>query len=206
MKTWVSVLTAAVVLIGVACVNLYIPFIKFDGDNAGTFISALGVLVTALVGWQIYNAIEMRTVIREHDRLSHQLTQSSNLLADQDRRNIELTEAFHCVHVADLHNIDSITHQTARYIALMRASLHFIRANVPSDYATFASVRNDLTRILERIGQIDTSARSQFNNFRETYDNIYNEIITALNRRISEFSELRQFINETHARRVMLHE
>lgn len=203
---WAITFALVAIILSVIAIATRYPRADLSIDYMGVIVGILSLLVAALLGWQVFNAIEMRTVIKEHDRLSHQLTLYTNILANQDRRNIELIEAFHCAHVADMYNTDSVSYQTARYIALMRACLHFIRANVPIDYATFVSVRNNLGTILERIEQFDASTRTQFNNFRETYDNIYNEIIIELDRQISELNDLKHFIDEIHERRVLLHQ
>ena len=73
MKTWISILTAAVVLLGIGYLNLYCSEMKFNSDSAGVIISALGVLVTALVGWQIYSLIDLKQIRQEHDGLREEV-------------------------------------------------------------------------------------------------------------------------------------
>lgn len=73
MKYWVGTLTFVVVLLGIGYLNLYCNKMSFDGDSAGVIISALGVLVTALIGWQVFNAIEMRGIIDRVNNVKSEL-------------------------------------------------------------------------------------------------------------------------------------
>lgn len=200
MKTWVSVLTAAVVLIGVACVNLYVPFIKFDGDNAGTFISALGVLVTALVGWQIYNAIEMRSIIKEYDDLKRKFEESNEALRIQDERNLSLMKAFYCRNIATSH-----PNNTIRYIAALIAIKHFIDADAAPNYPPFRNLIGFLNRILHDIERDSAEHIEQFNRRETTCENIYEEIIGTINNRTNELREIAQQIRNIRRNRIRIH-
>lgn len=73
MKYWIGALTFAVVLLGIGYLNLYCCKMEFDGNSAGIIISALGVLVTALIGWQVYNAVEMKGIIDKVDKVKSEL-------------------------------------------------------------------------------------------------------------------------------------
>lgn len=79
MKYWVSVLTFVVIFLGIGYLNLYCCQMKFNDNSAGVIISALGVLVTALIGWQVYNAIEMRGVI---DRVNNVKSELNDIAAE----------------------------------------------------------------------------------------------------------------------------
>lgn len=88
MKYWVGILTFAVILLGIGYLNLYCNKMSFDGDSAGVIISALSVLVTALVGWQVFNAIEMRSTIDKVDKIKSEL----DSLASEHRHKISRLE------------------------------------------------------------------------------------------------------------------
>ncbi len=88
MKYWIGALTFVVILLGIGYLNLYCRKMEFDGDSAGVIISALGVLVTALVGWQVYNAIEMRGIIDKVNNVKSEL----NDIAVEHRNKISRTE------------------------------------------------------------------------------------------------------------------
>lgn len=63
MKIWVGILTLAIILLGIGYGNLYCSEMQFDGNSAGVIISAMGVLVTVLVGWQIWQTIDIKDKI-----------------------------------------------------------------------------------------------------------------------------------------------
>lgn len=83
MKYWVGFLTFLVALLGIGYLNLYCCNMEFNSNSAGVIISALGVLVTALVGWQIFNAIEMRGLIKEIDDIKEDNVQQSQHIQNQ---------------------------------------------------------------------------------------------------------------------------
>lgn len=48
--------------------------LKFGTDeSAGFFMTAMGVMVTVLVGWQVFNAVENSKTLRKLDRLENRL-------------------------------------------------------------------------------------------------------------------------------------
>lgn len=71
MKYWVGFLTFLVALLGIGYLNLYCCNMEFNSNSAGVIISALGVLVTLLVGWQIYKSIEYGLLVRRMDDMEH---------------------------------------------------------------------------------------------------------------------------------------
>lgn len=73
MRYWVSILTIAVVLLAIAFFNLYSSAMKFNDNSAGVLVSALGVMVTVLVGLQVYNAVEAKTMLNKVDKVKKAL-------------------------------------------------------------------------------------------------------------------------------------
>ena len=206
MKTWIGVLTVAVVFLGIGYLNLYCSGMKFDSGSAGVIVSALGVLVTALVGWQIYKSIEINSMLKNISKLEKEFIKSNNALAVQDIRNIELIEAFECKHQADKYDVGtSISHLTIRYYSLLLAVKHFINANMQYDYNPFRDAVNKLSEVLIHIENINPNERSQFNNRMDEYETIYDDIITAIDIRIEELRELKHIIKSNHDRRHRIH-
>lgn len=68
MKVWMLVLTIIVVietlLIGIFCFS----DLKIDGNSAGVFISALGILVTFVVAWQIWQVIDTKNIVKNYEK------------------------------------------------------------------------------------------------------------------------------------------
>lgn len=89
MKYWVGALTFVVVLLGVGYLNLYCCRMQFDGNSAGIIISALGILVTALVGWQIWQTIVSRDELKE----ARAATKSINAIEEKVNQIVPMTDA-----------------------------------------------------------------------------------------------------------------
>lgn len=68
---WVKVtlitLIAVVAVLALSVCNYYWWHFRFDGDSAGILISALAVLVTFLVAWNIWQTIDAKNSIREFE-------------------------------------------------------------------------------------------------------------------------------------------
>lgn len=64
MKAWNTGLSIIVAILLIGYINLYCNGMVFNSNSAGVLISALGVAVTILVGWQIVNAIEVNQTLK----------------------------------------------------------------------------------------------------------------------------------------------
>lgn len=93
MKIWVGILTIAIILLSIGYGNLYCSTMQFDGNNSGVLISALGVIVTLLIGWQIYNAIELNKKVSENaERLNNSFRAQSIILEALDKKHRNIIE------------------------------------------------------------------------------------------------------------------
>lgn len=96
-----------IILTGWVCYTSYCD-LYFDAENAaGIYISALGVLITFVVAWQIYNAVDMRGEIKnfksEIDSLRN-ITQEHEAKAGERLSKVEtstaiLQNAFNTPHI-----------------------------------------------------------------------------------------------------------
>ena len=140
MKFWIGALTFIVILLGIGYLNLYCCQMRFDGNSAGIIISALGVLVTALVGWQVYNVIEMRGVI---DRVNGVKSKLDNI-AIEHRDKISRTEWL----ASALHGttFDRKTFEggdTAYFKHCLTVIGNFIKSGEPLDSPPFRDMLNN---------------------------------------------------------------
>jgi len=174
MKTWIGVLTVAVVFLGIGYLNLYCSGMKFDSGSAGVIVSALGVLVTALVGWQIFNAIEMRLIIKEYDDLKNRLNESNKALILQDERNLILIEAYAKIKEAD-NEFNSFSESYKIYLQSLEL---FLKANVPIKYKPIIDIRNGLNSILNSLKHIDDiDEKRDFIQSEKLFDDLYHQIL-----------------------------
>ncbi len=86
----------------------------------------LSILVTVLIGWQVFNAIENSKTLKRMDRLQARFERSNKLLERQDKRAMDLLEAF-----AQDRKGDNETELSAKYMCYLNAIHCFIKANVP---------------------------------------------------------------------------
>ena len=69
MKWWLGILTGIVALMLAVLLAAYFNGVPYSYNTATLLISVLGVIVTALVGWQVFNAVENSKTLRKLDRL-----------------------------------------------------------------------------------------------------------------------------------------
>lgn len=192
MKTWIGILTAAVVFLGIGYLNLYCSGMKFNDNSAGVVISALGVLVTALVGWQIYNAIEMRSIIREYDKLKNQFNESNKALILQDERNLTLIEAYAKIKEADS-EFNSFSENYKIYLQSLEL---FLKANVPIKYKPIIDIKYGLKAILRSLKHVDIEERQKFLQCEKLFDDLNHQILNSLHKRQDDIKELVQMLTE----------
>lgn len=200
MKTWIGILTAAVAFLGIGYLNLYCSGMKFNDNSAGVVISALGVLVTALVGWQIYNAIEMRSIIREYDKLKRQLEESSKALKMQDEQNLTLIEAY-----AKVNNATNGSYSFANQYEMYLESLElFLKANVPLRYKTIVEINAILDMTLTSLKWGIITDKRQFVEREKNFDELYLNILSHLHRREDNIKQLSSRLTSIHDKRIAI--
>nr|WP_304651465.1 hypothetical protein [Bacteroides acidifaciens] len=140
MKYWIGALTFVVILLGIGYLNLYCRKMEFDGDSAGVIISALGVLVTALVGWQVYNAIEMRGIIDKVNNVKSEL----NDIAVEHRNKISRTEWLaSALHGTTFERATFEGGDTAYFRHCLTVIGNFIKCGEPLDSPPFRDMLNN---------------------------------------------------------------
>lgn len=200
MKTWIGVLTVAVVFLGIGYLNLYCSGIKFDNGSAGVIVSALGVLVTALVGWQIFNAMEMRSVIKNYDKLKRQLEESSKALKMQDEQNLTLIEAY-----VKVNNASNSSYSFANQYEMYLESLElFLKANVPLRYKTIIEINAILDMTLTSLKWGIITDKRQFVEREKNFDELYLNILNHLHRREDNIKQLSSRLASIHDKRIAI--
>lgn len=148
MKYWVSALTFAVVMLGIGYLNLYCCEMEFNSNSAGVIISALGVLVTALVGWQVYNAIEMKSTIARVDEVKAELDR----LATQYRDKILRLQWFaSALHGTTFERKTFEGGDTAYFMHCLDVIANFIKSGASFDSPPFKNTVDNLESTLHDI-------------------------------------------------------
>lgn len=87
VKVAIIILAVAVVFLTISVCNYYWCHYRFDGNSAGVIISALGILVTFLVGWNIYNFIDFKNKLEKLDEDQNFLGECQLKAADSIGKN-----------------------------------------------------------------------------------------------------------------------
>lgn len=64
------IVAAVVVILSIAVINLYCNGLEINSNNAGVIISSLCVVVTLILGWQIYSALDLERRIITQTRMN----------------------------------------------------------------------------------------------------------------------------------------
>lgn len=203
MRYWLSALTVAVAILGIAYYNLYCSEMKFNGNSAGVLISALGVIVTALIGWQVYNAIEMGSAVKQVNDLKDKLALQSHKLETQDKRNLCLIEAFQFR--SEVYDEVKRKKLVNRYQVALQAIRQFLRAGAPSYYIPLWGLVSDLPIFLEDIRHSHPRLRKIFNDRATDLEDLYDDIIYEIDKRIDEMGEIKKKIKQAHKTRLKIH-
>lgn len=168
-------------------------------DNRGNTESILAILVTFLVGWQIWQTIISRDELKEVNDIKNEYQKQIDILKEQDARNFCLIEAF------ELRRDAQTAPNNTKYELTLRSIKQFLKAYTTSNYAYLLVLVNSLDVILSEIAKSPQKALEQFNAKRDELDNLYDEITTELNRRINETKELKERIRIAHRTRHKIH-
>lgn len=125
------------IFIGIACVLCFGGIeLKTEG-SASVLMSAFGVMITLLVGWQVFNAIEMRTAIDKVDKINSELDRLATIHQDKISRLEWLTSALHGT-TFDRNGFQG--GDTAYFIHCLDVIGDFIKSGVPLDNPPFRNI------------------------------------------------------------------
>lgn len=163
-------------------------------------VDILSVLVTVLIGWQVYNAIENSKMIRRMDRLKSELDRRSNIWT---QRNLEIE------HLVDAHShyqaaLNSEFHSDS-YLQFANALNLFLQSKVSLDYRplqlTLQGLLDSLIRIENEGGEDDVE------NFIESMtdlDDLYDAIIASIHQRERDIEQLHRELLHIRSERLAL--
>ncbi len=158
MKYWVSALTFAVVMLGIGYLNLYCCEMEFNSNSAGVIISALGVLVTALVGWQVYNAIEMRGMFEKVENVKKELDKTNSAYEHKIESLEWLVSALH----GGLISKDRFNGDTAYFLHCLDVVGCYIKSGAKIDSAPFKRSLEELEDTMRIIKERNNSTEILF--------------------------------------------
>lgn len=197
---WAIIFALAAITMGVIATATKCPRSNLDFDYLGLLVGILSLLVTALIGWQVYNAIELRTMLNEMSDMKVQFDKATDDLAKQDQRNISLIEAFHKLRYAEKTDDD-----TTKYLYNAEALKLFLEANMPLTYDPFVGCRSALDSILNALDKHNfVDDKIKLARKREAADKLYHAIIDGIHKRQDDLSNFRDEITRIRDRRLAI--
>lgn len=174
--------------------------LTFNPDSsAGLIVSALGILVAALVGWQVFNAIENTKTLRRMESLRKDLTeyreQARQDAVDNYLHSIALTQ----LGVAR----DHTNGLNIRYTAGLNVVRNLMTGLTPTNYIPMISALDILDGILVELRQTDDEAwRYMFLKFQHEYERQYDDIMSAMETNAQHLSHLKVRIKRIRDERI----
>ena len=172
-----------------------------EAEWASILVGAIGSIAGSVIGWQIYNAIEMRNIINRISDLENGFTKSNQDLQAQDKRNMLLIEAFAKYSEAEKEKDSKAT----QYRAYAEALLLFLKANIAVGHEymnnTKSGLSDALTALESKVQPLDKKLLIDHDSHIE---NTYDEIIDIIQYRKKELSDLKKLVKEFRDRRKSL--
>lgn len=125
MKWWLGILTGIVALMLAVLLAAYFNGVPYSHNTATLLISVLGVIVTALVGWQVFNAVENSKTLRKLDRLENRLRTQIDVHEKWNNEIFDMIEAEMAIREAD-----KTTDYATKYFNYAKALALYLRGNV----------------------------------------------------------------------------
>ena len=193
VKYTLVALTITTILLSVSVCNYYLCNFRYDSDSAGVLISALAIIVTLLVAWQIWQTIDVKNT----------LTRMEASVKDAENRDNQLQ------HLLEAFQIDEIakaqTTLGAQYAQSVNALRSFILAGVPASYIPITNIVSRLNGILGEVEQSkDALVKERFTRVGRECDNYYRDISRTIRERIEFYREVSNNLTAINDRRRKL--
>lgn len=201
MKYWIGALTFLVVLLGIGYLNLYCCQMKFDSNSAGIIISALGVLVTALVGWQVYNAIEMRGMFEKVESVKKELDKTNSEYEHKIESLEWLVSALH----GGLISKDRFNDDTAYFLHCLDVVGCYIKSGAKIDSAPFKRNLEELEDTMRIIKERNNSTEILFmGGNRDVVREWYHTAINIINTESKHLEALKTRLSKVYEEYIVL--
>lgn len=189
MKIWTGVLTIFVAALLISVGNVYLNDMRFDENSAGVLVSALGVMVTFLVAWQIYNAVTIRHALAQNQNKIERLEKSCKMKLEQLNTMIHETRflinymleqrtAAHAEKEWEDHVLAYLGYADA-IILMLKSNIK--RYNIQKESHELFDCFMNLEFCIDSINKQNEISIKIFNNYEHSYDERYLDILSLLN-------------------------
>lgn len=172
---------------------------KLEIDYLGIIVGILALLITFLVGWQIWQTMATKDEIKEMRERNDGFEIRFNRLERRAEEAVSLLDAESRLRIAG----DQSTPLPARYRIYMESILSFIRANLRVYNNSFEQAILNLSGLLPAI-RADQTSHQMFLNDESIYDETYRQIMRAITEEIFNFNELQTRLIMIHDERIRL--
>lgn len=188
----------------VALLVSFVSLLQWDDwtpkvSPASFVVSVLSVLVTLLVGWQIYNAIEVKSILSKFNKLERNFKKSNEALKVQDQRNIALIEAHAQFQTAETSGFS----HALKYKTYLEALLLFLDSNISIEHKYINEINDLLDNILNSISNASDDERKSFLHNETSFDELYNKILNCIHHREDDIEKIKSRLMLIHDRRVL---
>lgn len=176
--------------------------LRFGTDgSAGFLMTAMGVMVTALVGWQVFNAVENSKTLRRVDKLKQELTTYREQARQDAVDNFLHSQALKMIERANDKNIVL----SNRYWNGANAIKNLMCGLTPTNYIPMFEALSSMENILDELKSPENELwRYMFVKHQETYEDIYDDIIAAMGTQAKHLEHLRERIKQLRDERVSI--
>lgn len=161
----------------------------------GVIVAVLGILITALITWQIWQTIISRREVEKVTdateklkKLDTELRMQKSLLENRNLEIIHLIDAH-----ARLHEAENESDLSYKYILYAEAIMLLIQSNVNMSYEQFENARTGLMSTVNAFqGLKDLDEIEDFINGERDYERYYQILMSLLTKRSEEIDKLRR--------------
>lgn len=123
-------------------------------DYLGIIVGILSLLTAALIGWQVFNAIEMRNVIKSVGVIKRRLNQQGRYHEDKAKSLEWLISALH----GETYKRENFNGDTAYFLHCLDVIGCFIKSGVKSDNPPFNRCMEELEVIIRHIKETNDAS------------------------------------------------
>lgn len=166
-----------------------------DSSYFSVIVAVLGILVTVLITWQIWQTIISRREVEKATKAIDKLKNLDNELRTQrsllENRNLEI------IHLIDaharLHEAENESDLSYKYILYAEAIMLLIQSNIDMSYEQFENARVGLLNTLNAFQALtDIDEIEDFLNSERDYEKYYQILMTLLTKRSEGTDKLRR--------------
>lgn len=188
----------------VAIAALCLAWIRCDpieANWAGILVTVIGSIAGIVIGWQVFNAIENSKTLNRIDKLQQELTTYREQARQDAIDNYLHSQALKMIERANNKNIVL----SNRYWNGANAIKNLMCGLTPTNYVPMLEALSSMKNILDELKSPENELwRYMFIKHQETYEEIYDDIISAMETQAKHLEHLRERIKQLRDERVSI--